>query len=141
MLVCTDLWNTLGTHHLDSTFIPVSRWTRTTTKMAEHPFDTFRLRGFPSDITLSSFMSFLSQNKLEPIGEASLAPDAACSCSARTATLTLKREQGRKPQVPDSWDQVPLKVDEVMEAFTPLNDVGNTQDYVKYVTTPPEPLV
>lgn len=86
-------------------------------------------------------MSFLSQNKLEPIGKASLAPDAACSCSARTATLTLKREQGRKPQLPGSWNQVRLKVDEVMEAFTPLNDVGNTRDYVEYVTKPPELLV
>jgi hypothetical protein len=134
-------WSTSDAYSIISTFCRESCRTCTLVKMARHPFDTFRLRGLPSNFPLSTLTSYLSQNKLELIGNVSLAPDAACSCSARTATLTLKREQDKKFKVPDSWGQVCLQVDEVMEGFTPLNDVGDNQDYVEYISKPPRFLV
>ena len=103
--------------------------------MSVPSFSHHRVRGLPIDLSEAGFLQLLSEHHVQPLlvdGHPliSLARDAECQNSSRTGTITVQNTADGSQLPPEIYSH-DLRIDSVMEGFTPLNDPHDKEDYVK----------
>ena len=100
------------------------------------PTSTHRVRALPIDFSEAEFVQLLSEHHVQPLvvdGRplVSIARDAESQNSLRTATFTVRDNADGPLRLPSEVHGQNLRIDSIMEGFTPLSDPRDDGDYVK----------